>query len=257
MSKTAFITGASRGIGRGIALRLAKEGYDIGFTYHTKEEEAKSLSQAIHKLDQRCFYYQASLEEKDIAEVVTNKAINDLGHLDVLICNAGVTKLSKITEIDPELIDFLYNLNYRSYLTSTKVAANHMIENDIKGRIIYISSTRGFRAYRNDTVYGSLKAALNRAVESLAIELAEHEITINSVAPGATEVRKETSEKALKEGYLSSLVPLKRKGSPEDVANLVAFLVSNKASYITGETIKIDGGLILYGPNENPKGGLF
>ncbi|MCF7927146.1 MAG: SDR family oxidoreductase [Candidatus Izimaplasma sp.] len=257
MEKTAFITGASRGIGRGIALRLAKEGYDIAFTYHSKQEEAKSLQNTIEKMDRKCFFYQANLQDKDAPIKVTKQVIEDLGKIDVLICNAGKTKFTSIRSLETDLIDFLYHLNYRSYLLCTKTAVNHMIEQNIKGRIIYISSTRGTRAYANDAVYGSLKAGLNRLVQSLAIELSEFDITVNSVAPGAISVRGDNSDEALRSGHISNLVPLKRKGKPADVAGLVNYLVSDEASYITGETIKIDGGLILYGPNENPNGGLF
>lgn len=257
MAKKALITGASRGIGRGIALRLSKLGYDVAFTYNTEQDEAISLQNEIIAMGSRCFFYQASLQNDGIAESITKQAIGDLGGLDVLICNAGKTNFTSIFTLEKSEIDFLYNLNYKSYLLCTKVAVNHMVEHHIPGRIIYISSTRSMRAYRKDAIYGSLKAALNRAVESLALELAAHQITINSVAPGATAVRNEYTLEALQSGYISSLVPLKRKGKPDDVAGLVAYLISDEASYITGETIKVDGGLILYGANEDPNGGLF
>ncbi|MFP4286757.1 MAG: SDR family NAD(P)-dependent oxidoreductase [Candidatus Izemoplasmataceae bacterium] len=250
MSKKAFITGASRGIGRGIALRLANEGYDIAFTYYTEEDDAKSLKEAINALNQECFYYQASLQETSIVESVTHQAIKDLGGIDVLVCNAGKTKFTSIKTLEIDTMDFLYQLNFRSYMIATKIVANTMIEKNTKGRIIFITSTRGIRAYDNDCIYGAIKAALNRAVESLAIELAPNKITVNAVAPGATKVRGSLDDEALKEGHISRLVPLKRSGSPEDVANLVNFLVSDEAEYITGDIIKIDGGLILYGPNE-------
>lgn len=253
MTKTAFITGASRGIGKGIALRLAQTGFDIAFTYYTEEAEAKAFQAEISKLGQRCFYYQARLQETDVPERVTLKAIKDLGHLDVLVCNAGKTTFTNILTLKTDDIDALYHLNYRSYLISTKIAAKHMVEHGIKGRIIYISSTRGIRAYANDAVYGSLKAALNRAVQSLAIELAEHEITVNAVAPGATAIKGDYSPEELRKGHLSSLVPLKRRGKPADVAGLINYLVSEEAAYITGETIKVDGGLVLYGPDETKK----
>ncbi len=250
MSKNVFITGASRGIGRGIALKVAREGYDVAFTYHSEKDEAESLKQEIEQLGQRCFYYQANLEEASVPEQVTNEAIRDLGSLDALICNAGKTQFTKIASIDTATIDFIYGLNYRSYLLCAKVASNHMVEKSIPGRIIFITSTRGIRAYANDAIYGSLKAALNRAAQSLALELAENGITVNAVAPGATLVRGDDSPEALKKGHLSTLVPLKRRGHPDDVAGIVNYLLSNEASYITGETIRVDGGLILYGPDE-------
>ena len=255
MTKTAFVTGASSGIGRGIALRLAKAGYDIAFTYYTKSDGAESLKREILKLKRKCFYYQASLEEKEVPVRVTKKAIGDLGHLDVLVCNAGKTEFTSIRTLETGTIDEVYGLNYRSYLLSTKVAVNHMIDEGITGRILFISSTRGIRAYPDDVVYGSLKAAFNRAVQSLAIEVADHGITVNAVAPGATAKRNVDSPEALKKGHVNDLVPLKRKGEPDDVAGVVDFLVSDDAAYITGETIRVDGGLILYGPDEHPDKG--
>jgi NAD(P)-dependent dehydrogenase (short-subunit alcohol dehydrogenase family) len=257
MAKKAFITGASRGIGRGIALRLAKEGYDIAFTYNSEEHDAKSLCEEIIKLGRKCFYYQASLEKPEVPEQITHQAIKDLGGLDVLVCNAGKTKFTSIRTLDVELMDFVYGLNYRSYALCTKVAANHMIENHVEGRILFISSRRSMRAYANDAIYGSLKAAINRMVESLAIELSTFGITVNTIAPGATSVRNNYSDEELRQGHISSLVPLGRKGKPDDIAGLVAYLVSDDSSYITGVTIKVDGGLILYGPNEDPNGGRF
>jgi glucose 1-dehydrogenase len=257
MAKKAFITGASRGIGRGIALRLAKMGYDIAFTYHSKQDEAESLKNEVLSMGRLCFYYQATLQEPDVPVKVTLQAIEDLGGIDVLVCNAGKATFTSIRTLEIDKIDLMYGLNFRSYLLCTKIAANHMIDHQTKGRIIYISSTRGTRAYRNDVVYGALKSALNRAVQSLAIELAEYGITVNSVAPGATDNRSNYSLEELQSGFISTLVPLKRKGKPDDVAGLVQYLVSEDASYLTGETIKVDGGLTLYGPNEDPNGGRF
>lgn len=255
--KKAFITGASRGIGRGIALRLAQDGYDVAFTYHSEVSEAESLAKEILDLGRKCFFYPAELQEIDVPERITKQAIDDLGGLDVLVCNAGKTKFTSIRTLDVETVDFLYGLNFRSYLLCTKVAANHMIENKIEGKIVFISSTRGFRAYRNDVVYGSLKAALIRAVESLALELSDHHITVNAIAPGATQVRHLESDAILAQGFIPKLIPLQRKGHPNDIAGAVSFLVSEDSSYITGETIKVDGGLILYGPNEDPNGGMY
>jgi len=253
MNKTAFITGASRGIGKGIALRLAKAGYDIAFTYHTAENDAKELLKDIQSLGRTCKYYQASLEKKNVAEAISKDVIKDFKHIDVLICNAGKTKFTDIRTLDGDTIDFLYHLNYRSHLMMTTIFANHMIEEKIQGRIIFISSTRGIRAYDNDAVYGSLKAALNRLVQSLALELADYEITVNSIAPGAIANRQHDTMEDLKRGYIPTLVPLKRRGSPEDIAGLVEFLISKDGNYITGETIRVDGGLIIYGPKEKPK----
>lgn len=257
MSKKAFITGASRGIGRGIAIKLASTGYDVAFTYHTEEADAISLKAEIESFGQKGFYYQASLEKSDVPTRVTEAAIKDMGGMDVLVCNAGKSRFSTLQALDPEVMEFMYGLNYRSYVLATKVAINHMIENHIPGRVIFISSSRGERAYRKDAIYGSLKAALNRMVQSLAIELAEHGITVNSVAPGATATRNNYTNDELKNSWASPLIPLGRIAKPEDIAGIVSYLISDDASYITGVTIRVDGGLILYGPNEERDGGLF
>jgi NAD(P)-dependent dehydrogenase (short-subunit alcohol dehydrogenase family) len=120
----------------------------------------------------------------------------------------------------------------------------------VPGRIIFIASTRGIRAYPEDNIYGSLKAALIRSVQSLALELANYNITVNCIAPGAIKVRGDVAPEGLAEGYLAGKIPMKRFGSPEEIGYLAAYIASDEAGYITGETIRIDGGLILPGPKE-------
>ncbi len=253
VTKAAFITGGSRGIGRGIAQVLAREGYDIAFTYHTEESEAASLKKEIESLGRRCFYYQASLEEADVPERITKQAIEDLGRLDALVCNAGLTKHNLVRYTQRELIDFVYGLNYRSYLLCTKAAANYMIEHNIHGSMVYITSTHGFRAYKYDCLYGSFKTALHRSCESIAMQLAPYGIRVNCVAPGATAVRGEYTEEALQAGF-GAKIPWGRKGTPTEIANVVSFLLSDKASYVTGVAVKADGGLVLPGMPEISEG---
>ena len=183
MTKTAFITGASRGIGRGIAEVLAAAGFDIAFTYNTCLPEAESLAEKIKATGRRCFFYQASLENPDTPEDVTSRAITDLGRLDVLVCNAGVTRFGSVRNVTAEQVDFLYGLDFRSHILCAKTAANHMIVNGIKGNIIFITSTRGIRAYPESCVYGAMKSALNYAAESMALELSSHGIRVNAIAP--------------------------------------------------------------------------
>lgn len=250
MKKKAFITGANRGIGRGIAKELAANGYDVAITYYNEIDEAKSLCDEIEQFGSKCYYFQASLQESGVAEETTKQAIEKLGGLDLLVCNAGVTRFKSVLEIDEDFIDFLYNLDFRSYLMCAKTAANYMVGNEIAGNIIFISSTRSIRAYDNDCIYGALKSALNRAVESMAIEMAEYGIRVNSVAPGATAVRGSYDIETLSNKFVSSVIPLKRQGRPKDVAAVVRFLSSDDASYITGDIVKVDGGLILPGPDE-------
>ena len=248
--KCAFITGGSRGIGSGISEALAAEGYDIAFTYSTAHDEAEALAEKIRASGRRCFYYQADLQNANVPEKVTAQAISDLGSLDVLINNAGRTIHNRTTTLELEMIDFLYGLNYRSPLLCSKIAAKHMIENNIQGNIIHIASTRGIRSYPEDAVYGGLKAALIRSTESMALDLSYYGIRVNCVAPGATRIRGAFEQDDLEKG-IGPKIPLKRLGSPADIGNAIAFLVSDKASYITGVTLKVDGGLILPGMPED------
>ena len=251
LNKKAFITGGSRGIGRGIARILAETGYDIGITYNAAEEEAKSLAAEINHMGRKCFYYQASLEREDVPEKVTSQAIKDLGGIDLLVCNAGITRHNSLLTVDREAIDLLYGLNYRSYILCSKVAANYMVDNKIEGNIIFIASTRGIRAYPEDCLYGSLKAALIRGVESMALEMSNYGIRVNCIAPGATAIRGNFTLEELTKSNFAKKIPAGRLGTPDEVGYLVEFLASHKAKYITGVTIKIDGGLILPGMPED------
>jgi NAD(P)-dependent dehydrogenase (short-subunit alcohol dehydrogenase family) len=252
--KKSFITGGSRGIGRGIALVLAKAGYDIAFTYNSKLEEAKVLSEEIKLIGRKCFYYQASMELDEVPKKITKEAIEDLGGIDLLVCNAGLTKHNSLLNLEAEQIDFLYNLNFRSYLLCSNVAAKYMVDKKIKGNIIFISSTRGIRAYPQDALYGGFKAALNRAVESMALEMSYYNIRVNCIAPGATKVRGSCTDEELSGSNFAKKIPAGRLGTPEEIGYLVEFIASDKAEYITGVTIKVDGGLILPGmPEDNSK----
>jgi len=252
MNKTAFITGGSQGIGRGIARVLSDAGYDVAFTYNRNETEAETLHCEITEKGRRSFYYQASFHLPHVAEEVTAKAVADLGGIDLLVCNAGVFRYNDIINLEGEYMDFMYNLSYRSYMLCSKVAAGDMVARGAKGNIVFISSTRSFRAYPDDAVYGSMKAALNRAVESMALDLAPRGIRVNCIAPGATAVRGNFTLDELTGGYADG-IPLKRKGTPDEVGALVRYVASDDAAYMTGNTIKLDGGLILPGMPE-PEG---
>lgn len=246
----AFITGGSRGIGRGIVQVLSDAGYDVAFTYNTSEEGAISLAEEVKAKGRGVYYWQASMEQSGVAEEVTAKAIESLGGIDLIVCNAGRTvhhSLPKLTESD---CDYIYNLNYRSYLMCASVASRSMIENNVKGNIIFISSTRSIRAYPEDILYGGLKAALNRSAESMALDMARYGIRVNVIAPGYTAIRGNFTPEELSAGNFTQKIPLKRAGSPREVGHLVKYLASEEAGYITGDIIKIDGGLILPGTPE-------
>jgi glucose 1-dehydrogenase len=248
-SKKALVTGASRGIGKGIALVLAEQGYDLAITYRSGKEEAEEVAHIIEKEHGRkCFTLYAELSDEETAKDLVGKAVEALGSLDLLVNNAGLTIRSKLAEMDVEDINYLLNLNFRTPILTMRAAARYMMDHKIQGNMINIASTRGLRAYPDDAIYGGTKAALIRATESVALECSTHGIRVNCIAPGATRVRDGNEEFHQK---LGNKIPLKRFGTPTDIGQAVAWLASDQASYITGETIKIDGGLILPGMPED------
>lgn len=257
MSKKAMITGGSRGIGRGVALALARDGYDIAFSYASAEEKARETKREIEELyGVRCFCFQARLENRAEGKAFFDDALAALGGLDVLVNNAGSTVFEALGQITEEGLDYLTELDFTCYLLMMDRAARHMIANGVKGAMVNITSSRGERAYPDDGLYGALKAGLNRAVESFALDVAKHGIRVNNVAPGAIRVR--TNEERIAMGRdpyfwdeLGTRIPLGRCGLPSDIGDAVSFLVSERASYITGVTLRVDGGLILPGPPED------
>lgn len=246
MKKTMFVSGGSRGIGRGIAEAFAKEGYDVAFTYNTKLDEAIQLKDELEsKYHVSVHYKQASMQIEGVPENTIRWVIEILGHIDVLVCNAGLTIHNSIFNLNEDDLDFTFNLDYLSYMICVRETIIHMKELGIKGRIIMISSTRGIRAYPEDPLYGGMKAALHRACESLALELAEYGITINCVAPGNTSIRGNYTIEELTKSNFQKKIPMGRAGTPWETAELVKYLAGDNGSYITGSVFRIDGGLIL------------
>ena len=264
MSKKAIITGASRGIGKGIAMCLAAEGYDLAISYASKKEEAEKVAEQIRETyHTRCLIYQAALQEKGAGKALFDRAVADLGGLDLLVNNAGLTIFESLQEIKEETLDLLINLDFKNYILMMREAANYMIASGTKGNIINITSSRGEQSYPEDGLYGGLKAGLNRAICSFALDVSQYGIRINNVAPGAIRIR--TREELIEGGNvamadfwdeLGNRIALGRSGLPEDIGHSVAFLASDKASYITGTTLRVDGGLILPGMPEMITEGL-
>lgn len=276
--KKALITGGEYGIGRGIAIALADEGYDIAFSYfpgmQNSKKAVKKTKEILYEKGVECWAYPIDLSKKESAKKLFELSLADMGTLDVLINNAGVNKPRSLQDISEENLDYLLNLDLRAYIILMQNAARYMIDNGIKGNIINVSSSRGERAYPKAGIYCGIKAALNHMAEAFALEVASYGIRINNVAPGAVRVRSndelldmesasETeyywdeeflkSPKAVEKNFwnqLNSKVPLKRVGLPSDIGNAVAFLISDKASYITGFTLRVDGGLNLPGMPE-------
>lgn len=272
MTKKAFVTGGSMGIGRGIVKKLAESGYDVAFSYLNEVETAEKIKQDIEAIPGRkCYIFQASLEKPDVSHKLFEEAVAALGGLDLMVNNAGSSARENTFDLTEESIDFLINLEFRTYILMIRDAARYMAQHDTHGSIINISSSRAERAYPADCIYEGLKAALNTTMHSMALDLAPYGIRINNIAPGAIRNRTdeelaaatdERSKKFIETDFWNRLgkkIPLGRYGLPEDIAEAVLFLSSDKASYITGEVLRIDGGLILPGmpewPDDDQEGG--
>ena len=278
MRKKALITGGERGIGRGIAFALADAGYDIAFSYYEKEQQAKEAvertMEGLQKRGAKGYPFSADLSEKDGAGKFFDQGIKALGGLDLMVNNAGVNKPKAIQDFTEENLDYLLTLDLRTYLMMMHYASRYMIDHGVKGNIINITSSRGERVYPNCGLYCGMKAGIARAVEAFALDLAPYGIRINNVAPGAVRIRTKEEMAAMDHGAdtdyfwdkrfldgadavesdfwdeLGKKIPLGRAALPEDIANAVVFLSSEKASYITGVTLRVDGGLILPGMPE-------
>lgn len=253
MRKGVLVTGGSRGIGSGIARCMARDGYDVAFTYRGAHKEAQALCRELEGYGARAFCRQANLEKVEDCRETVAWAAQALGQLDAAVCNAGVTLTYPFQDFPLEQMQTLMDLNLLGYLLTAQAAAKVMISAGRPGAIVMITSVRATRAFPEDAVYGGIKAALCRAAEGMALDLARYGIRVNTVAPGYIQTRDTPEVQAFSEGF-GARIPLGRAGQPSDIGNAVRFLCSEKASYITGTTLRVDGGLILPGMPEVPFG---
>ncbi len=255
--KKAIVSGGGRGIGAGISLKLAEEGYDVAISYANNSESAeKTASIMKEQYGRQCYIFQSFFEEEGAAETFVHEAIKKLGGLDLLVNNAIRPGLgASLLDIDTDELDKLMRTDLRATILCSREAARYMAKYQIKGNIIMISSMRAERAMPNAGLYSGFKAGINQMAKCFCLDLAPFGIRVNSIEPGAIAVR--TKEELLASGMKKELVeakekfseriPLGRKGSPADIAEAVAFLASDKAGYITGSTLLVDGGLTIPG----------
>lgn len=247
--RTALITGGSSGIGQGIALAMAREGYDVAITYGHNKAGAEETRTQVAALGRRCAIIEAHMEDPEAPARAVDQAHEALGRIDVLVSNAATDRRLSVLTVTPEELSWMMQVDFGSYLLCAGAAARHMIRDGIKGCLFFITSTRGERAYFDNAVYGGLKAGVNHACASIALDLAPHGIRAICIAPGATRVRPLNPER--KSAHpIEDAIPMGRMGLPADSGALIAFLASERASYITGVTIRVDGGLALMGPPE-------
>ena len=240
--KTALVTGAGRGIGRAIALTLAGYGADVAVNYSGSREKAEETARAIRDMGRRAVVIQADISKQEDCERMFREMESSLGTIDILVNNAGITRDNLAVRMSESEFDQVMDTNLKGAFFCMKMAGKAMMKAR-KGRIISISSISGVRGNAGQINYCAAKAGIIRMTKCLAKELASRNITVNAVAPGYidTDMTAVLPDK-VKEQVLAQ-VPLKRMGRPEDIAEAVAFLASDRASYITGQTIQVDGGM--------------
>lgn len=244
MGKTAFITGGTRGIGKQIAITLAKQGYDIAINYRTDNDELKNTKNEIEDLGVKCLTVQGDVSKFEDCERFVKEIISEFENIDVLVNNAGITKDMLLMRMKKEDFQQVIDTNLVGTFNVTKNVISYMMKAR-KGRIINISSVVGISGNAGQTNYSASKAGIIGFTKSLAKEVASRNILVNAVAPGFIETSMTDVLKDEIKEQIEKTIPLKRIGKAEDVANAVKFLVSDDSSYITGQVINIDGGMLM------------
>ena len=241
--KNVIITGASRGIGKGIAEVFAKHGANIAFTYRSSDEKAKVLEDELSANGCKAKGYKSDAADFAAAQQLSKDVMDDFGSIDVLVNNAGITKDGLLMRMSEEDFDSVMSINMKSVFNMTKAVLRPMLKAR-SGSIINMSSVVGVKGNAGQANYSASKAAINGFTKSSALELGSRNIRCNSIAPGfiETEMTEALDEETVKEWR--EQIPLKRGGTTDDIANTTLFLASDMSAYVTGQVINVCGGML-------------
>jgi len=244
MAKTALVTGASGGIGQAVAAELASMGFDIGIHYNSNEAKATETRQIVESYGQKAILLKADLKSSEECSAIVQKCIDELDGLYAVVNNAGITKDGLAMRMSDDDFTEVVSANLNSCFYVTRAALPHLLKKR-EGRVVNISSVIGITGNAGQANYAASKAGIIGFTKSIAKEAASRNVCVNAVAPGyiVTPMTESLTDK-VKE-TIQDKIPLKRLGTPEDTAHLVGFLCSEKAGYITGQVICVDGGMII------------
>ncbi|WP_096269918.1 3-oxoacyl-[acyl-carrier-protein] reductase [Paucisalibacillus globulus] len=242
--KTAIVTGGSRGIGRSIALELAKNGANIVVNYAGSEAKAQSVVEEIEKLGVKAFKVQADVADEQQVKEMVKATVDTFGSVDILVNNAGITRDNLLMRMKETEFDQVINTNLKGVFMCTKSVTRQMMKQR-SGRIINVASIVGVSGNPGQANYVAAKAGVIGLTKTTAKELASRNILVNAIAPGFISTDMTDQLTTEQRDSMLSLIPLAKLGEPEDVAKVVRFLASDDANYITGQTIHIDGGMVM------------
>jgi 3-oxoacyl-[acyl-carrier protein] reductase len=242
--KNALVTGGSRGIGQAIALELARQGANVAVTANSSVSAAESVAEEIRALGRNAVAAQCNISDSGQVEKLISQVLTSLGSLDIVVNNAGVTKDALVLRMSEEDWDTVLDTNLKGTFLVTRAALKPMIKQR-HGKIVNITSVIGLIANPGQANYSASKAGIIGFTRTIAKEVASRNIQANCVAPGFIETAMTDALSQEQRDNIIKEIPAKRLGSPQDIANVVSFLCSSSANYITGQTITVDGGMIL------------
>ncbi len=242
--KVALVTGGSRGIGRAIALALAEEGAHVAFTFKSASEAAEKVKQEIEAKGRKALAIQSDAKDINGAQQVVDRVIKDLQRIDILVNNAGITKDTLLMRMSEQDWDDVLDTNLKSAFNFSKAVCRPMMSQR-EGRIVNISSISGVIGNAGQVNYSSAKAGMIGMTKSLAKELASRNIRVNAIAPGFVDTDMTVNLTPQQREALLTMIPMKRTAKPEEIANVVVFLASPASSYMTGQVLCVDGGIVM------------